>query len=303
MNLQALDIPEDPAQLPAWIERQLTGFDLARLVAELTAVHGAAQGSTPDLDDVLGKHKWLILTQGLGVLPADRLREFLRHPRLLLDLQELVFREGGAYWSETAPDAEHGSRIERGAGRLQTFLAGQEPRAAVTTPLRPRRRWYQRSWAASLATAAALLAAFAAYEHLRPQPAPIIERLPPDAVAWGWNKPAAMANDATPAAYLNQLADEAGEWFHKRPTEAAELAQRISEFREGCSRLIFAAHRPLPPQERQWLVENCRTWGRKLDKKLVALESGQNVLEVRDETDALIQELMGALREQAKKLT
>ena len=33
MTPHALDIPEDPVQLPGWLEGHLTGLDLARLVA------------------------------------------------------------------------------------------------------------------------------------------------------------------------------------------------------------------------------------------------------------------------------
>jgi len=299
MNLHALDIPEDPAQMPAWIERHLAGLDLARLVAELTAVHGSSQTAARSLDDVLGTQESRVLSEGLSVLHPEALQELLRQPRLLLELQALVCREGGPYWSASTPEAEHVAHIDRGGSRFQTFLTDQQPPGSLTLPERPR-RWYQHSWLASLATAASLLAAFAAYEHFRPRPVQIIER-PAEGELWGWLRPDALPDDVTRADYLNRLADEAGEWFKKKPTEPAELARRMNELREGCSRLIFAAHRPLPPEDRQWLVETCRVWGRKLDKQLAALESGQNTIEVRDETDALVDQLREAFRERAKK--
>ena len=38
MSLIVATIPEDAAQLPAWLERQLAGLQLDRLVAELAGV-------------------------------------------------------------------------------------------------------------------------------------------------------------------------------------------------------------------------------------------------------------------------
>ena len=76
---------------------------------------------------------------------------------------------------------------------------------------------------------------------------------------------------------------------------------QVHRLRAGCSRLIFAEHRPLPPADQQWLIENCRTWGRKLDRQLAALESGQNVLEVRDETDVLVRHVIDELPSRPKK--
>jgi hypothetical protein len=299
MNLHALDIPEDPARMPAWLERHLSGLDLARLVAELAAIHGSSQAAARSLDDVLGTQKPRVLSEGLSVLPAETLQELLRQPRLLLELQALVCREGGPYWGSSTPDAEHVAHIDRGGSRFQTFLTGQQLPGSLTLAQRPR-RWYQHSGVASLATAASLLVAFAAYEHFRPQPVQIIEH-PAESKLWGWLRPDALPDDVTRVAYLNRLADEGGEWLKERPTEPAELARRMNELREGCSRLIFAVHRPLTPQDRQWLVETCRVWGRKLDKQLAALESGQNTIEVRDETDALVEQLRDAFRDRAKE--
>ena len=69
------------------------------------------------------------------------------------------------------------------------------------------------------------------------------------------------------------LPSAASDWFKKRPEEPAAVAKRITEFRQGCSMLILAKHAPLSPEDRQWLVERCRLWARKLDDHLVALEA------------------------------
>ena len=81
-----------------------------------------------DLDRLLGGQKPSLLSRGLGVLPAESLRQLLLHPRLLLDLQELVLREGGPYWDTMTPNAEHSAHVQRGAEALQTLLARQRRR-------------------------------------------------------------------------------------------------------------------------------------------------------------------------------
>jgi hypothetical protein len=301
VNLYAFDIPDDPSHLPAWLEGHLTGLDLAGLVAELTAVHGQGDRPDLDLDHFLGDQKQIVLDRGLGSLSAESLRQLLLHPRLLLELQDLVCREGGPYWNSVKPDLVHAGHIQRGSKNLQKVLAswdgsrGQDIRSGL--------RWYQRSWFASVATAASLLAVFIGYDQLRRRLPDNNNRPPPpaDSGAWGWNKANALPEDVSRSTYLDRLAAEADEWFKERPTDAVGLAKRIHQFRAGCTRLIFVVHRPLPHADQQWLIENCRIWGRKLDKQLAALESGQNALEVRADTDELVRQVVDALRLQARK--
>src|SRR5437868_494885 len=125
MKLVALEIPDDPADLPGWLEGQLLGFDLAALVAELEAVQppGPKPGAT--LPKILGGEREAVLDRGLAALPPERLRLLLRRPRLLLDLQELVLVEGGARWQELAArGSDPGPLVEPGWQRLDAFLEG-----------------------------------------------------------------------------------------------------------------------------------------------------------------------------------
>jgi hypothetical protein len=118
----------------------------------------------------------------------------------------------------------------------------------------------------------------------------------PSSPQWAWNKPGALPQNVPADAYLTGLADAAHEWFNQRPDEAASLARRMGEFRQGCSVLILSDHASLPPEDRRWLVERCRDWAAKLDKQLAALENGADVLQVRSEMDDLIAQLSRALR-------
>ena len=43
---------------------------------------------------ILGNQRDAVLAKSLGSLSQERLRQLLRHPRLLLDLQELIVSSG-----------------------------------------------------------------------------------------------------------------------------------------------------------------------------------------------------------------
>jgi hypothetical protein len=302
MSLHAMEIPDEPAQLPAWLEGHLRGPYLAELVAELSAVHTADTRLRSTLQDVLGPRRQTVLTQGLTALPAEMLRQFLVQPRLLLDLQELVLSEGGNYWQQTGrtTDNELNERVDRGRQRFADFLAAQaRPIRQPAAPLASSARaWYRQPWLlATLALAATVLwGAFLYWRFGLPSGPPEV------ATGWGWSKPGALPDQGPPAEYLNRLADAAGEWFQKRPEDRDGVAQRIKEFRDGCSVLIAAAHQPLAAADRQWLVERCRSWADTLDKDLEALRQGQDPLQIRGEADATVNKLMAALRDRAKGL-
>ncbi len=135
----------------------------------------------------------------------------------------------------------------------------------------------------------------------------VIERppVPPVVVAakgWGWNNPDNLPKEVSPAAYLKSLAAAAEEWSRKKPEDPAAIAQRINEFRHGCTTLIFSEHKPLPLEERRNLVRHCRTWGKKFDQHLEALEAGELAAKVRDEMDATVKQIATVLRTRAEGL-
>ncbi len=295
MKLVALEIPDDPALLPGWLESHLVNTDLAALVAELEAVHGEQPGGL-SLADVLRDRRDAVLSRGLAALPADGVKTLLRNPRLLLELQELILTEGGPCWLDGAAEAaSKQDDLERAWNRLND-PPPQTSRAAVLPGAPPSRRVVPLArWIAIFAAAAAIvLGVF------------LVERRPGSdqgaASGWGWSRPGALAGDLPPAVYLDRLADAAGEWFKKRPDDPIALARRIGEFRQGCSVLILSPHKPLAAQDRTWLVEKCRAWAARLDAHLAALEGGASAAQVRDEADATINKLIAALRERAQAM-
>jgi hypothetical protein len=105
MKLIALEIPDDAADLAGWLDGHLVGLDLSALVAELETIGrlGERPATPPlSLETILGKEREVVLARGLASLSQDRLRQLLRHPRLLLDLQELIRSSGRPYWHRRA---------------------------------------------------------------------------------------------------------------------------------------------------------------------------------------------------------
>jgi hypothetical protein len=306
MKLIALEIPEDASDLANWLEGHLVGLDLSALVAELEAVHGSA--SPPfSVETILGNQRDAVLSQGLASLPPDRLRPLLRHPRLLLDLQELILSSGGPHWrrraaaiQEQAPGA-----VDRGWAWLTANVI--EPLPTPSIPIhsppavtRPGPRW--RVLALAALSAAAVVVAVVTisqrpdHDRDRKGNGPNVASSP----GWGWNGPDALPQDLPRNAYLNHLADAAHAWFNKRPDDPVALAKRIAEFRQGCSVLIQSPHRPLSADDRTWLVDKCRAWAAKLDAHLAAIQSGKDALKVRGEADETINRLIAALRERGR---
>jgi len=299
MRLTALEIPDEPAELPGWIEGQMLGLDLAALVAELEAIHGDAGTEAPALDNLLGTDRAAMLERGLSALPLEGLRQFLRQPRRLLDLQELVLVEGGPHWQRLTASGPESARLDaEGWRRLGAFLTTGDTTTAQAHTRRAAARRHPWRWVAIVATAASLLGAFLVYQRSH-EPALSVAT----AGKWGWLRPGAFPQDASPAEYLNTLAKGAEEWFNKRPEERAALTRRIAEFRLGCTVLLEAQHRPLAPQDRQWLVRTCREWLSDLDRSLAEIEARGSPVRVRDKVDETVRQIAKALRDRAAART
>ncbi|MBT4863886.1 MAG: hypothetical protein HON53_02035 [Planctomycetaceae bacterium] len=296
MSLHSVNIPGETADLADWLEEHLLGLELAALVAELLAVSPVEAQPPPTLDDVFGEDLSRVLDVGLSAVPPDRLRVLLRQPQLLLNLQERILIDGGDYWREQSSNRDDVQDLaESGWHSLSAALrhpaSPRSQRRQVTLQM----GWRRRPWIVSLATASCLLVAVFTWDaFLRPQPASV-------ASGWGWNPSDALPQDVPADVYFTRLADGADEWFKKRPETAKDLALRISQFRQGCSTLILADHRPLSAEDSKWLIGKCREWAVKLDQYLAAAEADDpNVQEIREQTDETVHKLIQALRMRGK---
>jgi hypothetical protein len=293
MSFLVLDIPEQNAELAPWLERQLVGLHLADLVAELEAFQVALPRGG-DLQKIFGGDLDNLLEDGLAAASEQQIRDLLGHPRLLIELQELVLLEGGPRWDEVPLAEEHERLTAECWERVSAAHSpAVTPRSSLAggTATAPRRF----PWAAALSAAALLLIAFFGWR----------EWSPPQSTGWGWNKPGALADSGSAHDYLLQLADGAGDWFNQRPETPEALATRLEQFQNGCQHLIEAPHRPLSPEDKAWLIERCRAWSSKLDEHIAkskAAPPGGDVDAVRAEADATINKLIDALRKRAEQV-
>ncbi len=216
-------------------------------MAELEVVHGP--GEATDLNAVLGNSRDALLAKGFAHVPRRVLSALLTSPALLLELQADVFEFGGPYW--------------------QRLMTGQDHSAGVGRPARSL-RWLS-FVGVSVATAAAVLVAVFLGGGFR---------TPPTAQAssgWGFAKVKELPRDAGPKKVSSTLAEFAGEWEKKQPDDAAGVAKRLHEFREGCTALQLADDLPLSEADTLWLKARCEVWSDEIDNHLSTLERTRDV--------------------------
>ena len=297
-TLISLELPADPAQRPAWLEQQLVGLRLGTLVDQLEVLLDLHEDVGPALEEICGDRLRDVFRRGLSSLSPEQIQNLIRHPWRLLELQEKVFVEGGAYWSSVPRTEEHNRLTETDWQALLPRLTDVEnsegqpvvpvQMATPSTASVPRRNQF-RLWCGSLAAALMVTVGW----WLMQPPAP----------KWGWDRPGALAVNLSAKDYLNHLADAADEWKHRRPEIQATLEQRLSDFRHGCQTLIDAPHPQLSPEDRTWLVGKCQDWAGKLDGQLADLRSGTKPMpQVLNEADTTIGNLIDALRKRAQEM-
>ena len=111
-----------------------------------------------------------------------------------------------------------------------------------------------------------------------------------------------LAAITKPADYLDRIADLADEWKTQQTPTALALAERITEFRHGCTRIQLMEHKPLSAEQRQDLLSRCQKWAKKFDQNLIDLETTGDTAKVRLAMDTTVTQLTTVLREQAAKL-
>lgn len=134
MKLLTLEIPDDPALAPEWLESHLMGLDLHQVVTELSILGDTDDATSASLTDVLGDRAAEVLQLGLRSLSTEQVRRFLKQPQLLLDLQRLVLDQGGEYWTTVPerPDAREKSR--RAWENVKAAIHASAPKSELARP-------------------------------------------------------------------------------------------------------------------------------------------------------------------------
>ena len=290
MSLAITTMPDDPKDWPPWLEEQLVGDRLGEVVGELLAFHRPTTAMT--LADALGTQRKEVLSNGLTVLSPERIRQLVTHPKLLLELQELVLIEGGDYWQAKPVSYESLYHAEK---QWHTIAEKTSPAIVPLTQVKARQR--ANPWMVMLATAASVLIAVVVFDQFRPKPAQVEVA----AVKWGWAKPGGIPDAPDAKGYYEGLAASANEWSKERPTDSAQVAKRITEFRQGCSKLIFAEHKALNETQRAELVTRCKKWAGRLDEALALLEKNGDAGAAQSKVDGIVSDLVKYLTAEAAK--
>jgi hypothetical protein len=312
MTLLTMTIPDDPAELPHWLERRLMAPDFGLFIAELSA-HFPATPADAQPRHLLDRWLPVALDQGLVPIPPDVLAQLLRHPAVLAALQERVVIDGGAYWDDLPGAADDLSeRLEQGKRSLQRILSTPTPSSngtaapkaapkAVPSGVTKRTggRGYK-IWAIVSTVVATCLAVAVVWPVVsRPDDPPVLKAR----IAWGWAKPGGLAIDqSNPKDYLNKLAANVEEWSLYRPSDPSGVGTRITELRLGCTLLMHSTYGPLTPADKAWLLEHCRVWAKTLDGHQQALDAGADSLAVRAAVDEMVREMAATLRGKAKQV-
>jgi len=310
-----MTVPDEPSELPRWLERRLTAPDFGGFVAELLAHFPAAPRSTPSRPPRRVSDRWLAvaLTEGLDSIPAKVLSQLLRQPAAILAFQERIVTEGGPYWDEVMNRSDDVSGpFERGKRFLEEVFSTSAPpsnhqvvrktgpKAILSRTAKRTGGRGSRIWAMASTGVAACLAVALVYLAFRGPDEPAG---PKSQIAWGWGKPSGLAtNQSSARDYLNKLAANVEEWSLHQPGDAAGVGARIAEFRTGCTRLMHSNYGPLTPADKAWLLDQCRAWAKILDGHQQALDSGVDPLTVRAEVDETVRAIAATLREKAKQV-
>ncbi|MCC9608239.1 hypothetical protein LOC68_00980 [Blastopirellula sp. JC732] len=298
MKLHMIDMPVEDEELASWLELQLVSLHLPELVSELAACHGINENG-PTLSEILGADRSLIWENGLSSVSHESIALLLQNPRRLIDLyDEIVVHGGDCWWNEAALDQTTRESCTRGKLALQARISSPPPEAEVnsssSSPAKPpaatgSSRRSTMGWWLALAACLALGIAIGRYW-------PESEIPTKDSAVWGWSDPNLLADAKAPQAYFEHLADGAEAWFDQRPVDAADLSQRLAEFRGGCSRIMLAKHSVVSDKDRQWLYRQCRLWAGEIDDHIVRLEEGDPAAEVRESMDNLVRDMVDELR-------
>ncbi|TWT92407.1 hypothetical protein [Stieleria varia] len=293
MTIRCFELPSEIADWPDWLDRQLVGDAVAQLADEFRVAGGETTAETVALDQLIGDRRSELLARGTIALSETQLRTLIRHPDLLIELQELVLIEGGAHWLNLSADASHADEargqwqsIRLLADATQTKVDGSEhlqqgvhrdtPRDGSTVP-----------WMPLLAVAAALLLAVGWWFGIR-------ETGP----GWGFDNQELLSAKVQPQQYMTLLADAADDWYNKRPDTSEALAKRLEQYSQGCQILLEAPHEQLAQADREWLLERCAAWKGKIDDLRAEVIAGEKEFSVAlADADQIIDKLETALRE------
>lgn len=98
-------------------------------------------------------------------------------------------------------------------------------------------------------------------------------KVPSDRATWGWGDQSSTPDDVSPAEYLTSLSRGAKACFSNLPANNRELKQRLTEFEQGCERLLSLNHDVLSEDDRAWLIFKCKGWKKEIRQPIDRVDS------------------------------
>jgi hypothetical protein len=301
-NFPALDLPDDRSQWAGWLELQLVGLALGKIVRQLVLL-GANRKPEISLREWLGESKRTILTQGLSSISEQQLQVLIRNPSLLIQLQEMVLLEGGEFWEKIPRTEEH---LELAKESESKFLAslqvgtpddlrenptGQTENTNELNKVRTSTKQSKNNialWATLAAVAAGLAIVF-----FNPMPA----RQPKAFFAAAQLQKVGVEANQT----LQQMALQIRNDWQKNSTDRGDLQEQLLAFRDSCEQLIDGPlattlrTNGLHPDQLADVQKRCKDWKAKSTALIESLAAGDPLSPIVQAADEMIGKLIGRL--------
>ena len=297
MTLIALELPDEIRDWPTWLENQLVGLQLRELVQQIELIGGELDEPLPAIDSVLGDRRQAVLDEGLTVLDESQLRAVVRHPRLLLTLQEMVLVHGGRYWRTVERTQEHARlvshqwqnlvvNLDRNAASLG-INEKTDPTATYSTPTvdRPLETTYttHRGWLMGLAALAATTLLIFCFPLFRTTDGRFF-------AAREIRESQMVGKD-----YLQLIGNRIQNDWKSDLDDQRAFANQLKELRNSCDVLLALDLHQLNPTIAADLKKRCQNWKAEFSKHIAELASGTPLVDVRAKSNALVDRLTQAI--------
>jgi len=310
MSVRILQIPDDVADWPDWLERELVGIHLYDLVEELE-ITSRKERKAKSLDETLGESRHEVLQRGLSALTPNQLHGLLRNPQHLLELQELMFVEGGGYWQQVPrSESQQKMAIDQWAPLAAKLSASRQSAAPTIEPppiiranerVEPLKRLPNQVDGLGRAETSprsfgrrtlqfATLAVIAACVLF--MVAPFFRTTKKESF---FARASIQQSELVGQAYLEMLAETIRADWESRPKDSDEIFEQLIAFRDSCDVLLEDDLDQLRPEVAAELKTRCNKWRTKFDDALNQLATGADPEQVQADANQIVEQLLGVL--------
>ena len=282
MTLTLTTIPEKTVDWPAWLDGQLVDRRLGDLIDELSQIADVAEHDSVQLAAIVTPEQLHGVCQfGTAVLSVQQSCCLFGNPAALLQLQELILKNGSEYWDDLA--RSHDLQLQ--SNRIFAGLPLQpSPNRLPADAAEPQTRRGRLPWIVS-AVGVALLAVT------------LWQNQPAGDAHWGLGNPALLSSTAKSADdWFRAVATAGKEWQGRDLSDKDKLLSSIKDVSDACQKLIDNPNSGLTDVERTWFVQKGQNWKGKLDSTSADLQAGKLTLDAaRTQASGIMTKLVDVL--------